>query len=584
MGFREVSVIEIKEVLRGWLDGAGLRTVAERAGVDRKTARRYVAAAQAAGLERSAGFDAVDDDLVAAVVTAVRPARPNGHGAAWEALLGHEEQIKAWVKGEGKDNEALTIVKIRDLLARQGCHVPYRTLHRFATERCGYRAKDTTVRVDDGEPGVELQVDFGHMGYLSDPEDGRRRKVHALILTAVYSRHMFVWLTYSQTLAAVIAGCEAAWAFFGGVFKVVIPDNLKPVVTDADPVNPRLSVGWLDYAQHAGFVTDPARVRSPKDKPRVERAVQYVRGNFWAGETFTDLAQAQEHAVAWCAERAGMRIHGTIQARPAEVFAEVEAAALLPVPAPYDVPVFREVKVHRDFHVEVARSLYSVPGDYIGQRLTARADSELVKLYHHGILVKTHPRQAPGVRSTDKADLPEEKSGYALRDLTRLVATCAGHGPNIGIYAERLLDEPLPWTRMRTVYRLLGLVRRYGAGPVETACSRALDLDVVSVTKIASMLERATEDTAPLLPAAGTTTTGRFARDPGEFATRRTTPATSRTTTPATSRTTTPATGGTTAATGGTTAAGGGTATLTLIRGGQPAQAFTATDLEEENQ
>lgn len=77
--------------------------------------------------------------------------------------------------------------------------------------------------------------------------------MHALIFTAVYSRHMFVWLTYSQTLAAVIAGCEAAWTFFGGVFKVLIPDNLKAVVIEADAVNPRLSQGWLDYAQHTGF-------------------------------------------------------------------------------------------------------------------------------------------------------------------------------------------------------------------------------------------------------------------------------------------------------------------------------------------
>ena len=67
----------------------------------------------------------------------------------------------------------------------------------------------------------------------------------------------------------------------------------------------------MDYAQHVGFGTDPARVRSPQDKPRVERAVQYVRGNFWAGETFTDLADAQARAEAWCRERAGMRIHGT---------------------------------------------------------------------------------------------------------------------------------------------------------------------------------------------------------------------------------------------------------------------------------
>lgn len=521
MGFREVSVVEVRDVLRAWLEGHGLRKAAERAGVDRKTARRYVAAAEAAGLSREAGVEAVTDDLVGAVVEAVRPARPNGHGASWELLLGHEDQIRAWVAG-GEGSAPLSIVKIEELLARQGVRVPYRTLHRFAAERCGFGAKATTVRVVDGEPGVECQIDFAHMGYLTDPETGRRRKVHALIFTAVVSRHMFVWLTYSQTLAAVIAGCQAAWGFFGGAFKVLIPDNLKPVVTDADPVNPTLSTGWLDYAQHVGFGTDPARVRSPQDKPRVERVVQYVRGNFWAGETFVDLADAQARVEAWCAERAGMRIHGTTQARPAEAFAELEASCLLPVPEPYDQPVFTKVKVHRDYHVEVAKALYSVPEQYLGQHLDARADSELVKLYSRGRLVKTHPRQPPGGRSTDRADLPEEKAGYALRDLTKLIGVCAGHGENVGIYAERLLDDPLPWTRMRSVYRLLGLVRRYGPEPVEAACERSLDLEVVSVSKIAAMLARATERTQPVLPAAAGTghnaQGGRFARDPSEYA------------------------------------------------------------------
>jgi hypothetical protein len=347
--------------------------------------------------------------------------------------------------------------------------------------------------------------------------------VHALIFTAVVSRHMFVWLTYSQTLVAMIAGCEAAWTFFGGVFKVLIPDNLKAVVTDADAVNPRLSVGWLDYAQHAGFATDPARVRTPQDKPRVERAVQYVRGNFWAGERFTDLADAQARVEVWCAERAGMRIHGTTAARPVEMFNEVESSCLLTVPEPYDVPVFTRVKVHRDFHVEVARALYSLPQQWIGHYLDARADSELVKLYARGQLVKTHPRQRPGGRSTDREDLPAERAGYAMRDLTALIAVCAGHGECIGIYAERLLDNPLPWTRMRSVYRLLGLVRRYGPGPVETACTRSLDLEVVSVAKIASMLEKAIERDQPVLPLAAGAPTGRFARDPAEYATRATT-------------------------------------------------------------
>ncbi len=87
MAFREVGVVEVREVLRGWLDGAGLRTVGERAGVDRKTARRYVAAAEAAGLSREAGLGALTDELIGAVVAAVRPARPDGHGSAWEGAL-----------------------------------------------------------------------------------------------------------------------------------------------------------------------------------------------------------------------------------------------------------------------------------------------------------------------------------------------------------------------------------------------------------------------------------------------------------------------------------------------------------------
>jgi len=113
-----------------------------------------------------------------------------------------------------------------------------------------------------------------------------------------------------------------------------------------------------------------------------------------------------------------------------------------------------------------------------------------------------------------------------MRDLTTLISVCAGHGPNIGIYAERLLDDPLPWTRMRAGYRLLSLVRRYGPGPVETACTRSLDLDVVSVAKIASMLEKACEREQPVLPAAAGapgSPAGRFARDPSEYTTRGTT-------------------------------------------------------------
>jgi hypothetical protein len=169
-----------------------------------------VQAAEQAGVVRDGSLGQLCDGLIGQVVAAVRPSGPAGHGSAWQLLQAEQERITTWV---GKD---LTVVKIGDLLARRGVVVAYRTLHRFCVECCGFGRGGTTVRVADGQPGVECQIDFGRMGLIFDPATGRRRTVHALIFTAVYSRHMFVWLTFSQTLEAIIAGCEAAWAFFGG--------------------------------------------------------------------------------------------------------------------------------------------------------------------------------------------------------------------------------------------------------------------------------------------------------------------------------------------------------------------------------
>jgi hypothetical protein len=259
-------------------------------------------------------------------------------------------------------------------------------------------------------------------------------------------------------------------------------------------------------------------VRSPQDKPRVERVVPFVRNSFFAGETFLDLGDAQRRAEQWCRQRAGMRVHGTIQSRPAEVFRVEEQPVLKPAPvAVYDVPIYATAKVHRDHHIEVAKALYSVPGSLIGQRVDVRADRALVRISSRGQLVKVHPRQPPGRRVTDPDDLPSQRSVYAMRDLDQLRRIAAGHGQAVGAYAAALLDIPLPWTKMRQVYALLGLVKKWGPQRVDTACARALELDVVNVALIGRMLERATENDTTPEPAAGAVVAGRFARHPDEF-------------------------------------------------------------------
>jgi hypothetical protein len=216
-----------------------------------------------------------------------------------------------------------------------------------------------------------------------------------------------------------------------------------------------------------------------------------------------------------------MRVHGTIQARPAEVFRIEEQPRLRPAPTDvYDVPIYTTAKVHRDHHIEVARALYSIPGNLIGQRVEVRADRTLVRVYARGQLVKVHPRQQAGGRSTDPKDLPAERTVYAMRDLEHLRRLAAGHGPAIGAFAAALLEHPLPWTKMRQVYALLGLVKKWGAQRVEVACASALDHEAVNVGLIGRMLERGTENTSTQPPLPGVVVAGRFARDPEHFATR----------------------------------------------------------------
>jgi Mu transposase, C-terminal domain len=228
----------------------------------------------------------------------------------------------------------------------------------------------------------------------------------------------------------------------------------------------------------------------------VERTVAYVRGSLFAGEEFIDLGDAQRKATQWCTEVAGGRIHRSTGRRPGEVFAAEEAALLLPAPVmPYDLPIYSHPKVARDCHVEVARSLYSVPHRLVGAHLEARADSQLVKLYYRGQLVKIHPRQGPGRRHTEVEDLPAGKAVYANRDTDWLLRQAATDGEAIGILAARLLDTDLPWTKMRQVYRLLGLVRRYGPIRTDDACAKALDVDCVDVGVVSRILDRAVTGT-----------------------------------------------------------------------------------------
>jgi transposase len=495
MSYREVTMLEIKEVLRRWCAGAAKKRIAAQLGLDIKTVRRYLRAAQKCGAW-PVGDAPLDEAQVAAVVAALQPDWGRQRGDDWAACAGQREFVASHLR------DGVRLTKIRKLLKRRNVEVAYPTLRRFAIAELGFGRVTATIPVADGQPGDELQIDTGWMLCLEPDLWGRRRRLRAWIFTPGVSRYRFVYPCFAETTASAIEACEAAWEFYGGVFRTLIPDNTKAIVQDPDALAPRFTRAFLEYAQARGFQIDPARARHPRDKARCERSVRDVRDDCFGGEHLQNLEQSCAHARHWCEHDYGMRRHTTTQRLPREHFDAVERAHLLPAPtARYDLPLWCEPKVARDQHAQVARALYSLPTIWVSRRLVARADSATVCFYHGQVLIKTHPRIPPGHRSTDANDFPAEKSAYARRDVAFLEGQAARHGEAIGRFAHALLDVPLPWTRMRRVYALLGLVKRHGAERVEAACVTALAADMLDVHRLKRMLELAAMPATPAVTA-----------------------------------------------------------------------------------
>jgi transposase len=486
MAFREVTMLEVTEAIRRWLSGLGKKEVARRLGLDVKTVRRYVKAAEECGLRPELGPAALNEEFLASLMAKLEPDRGRPRGGGWSVCEEHREFIASRLKAR------VRLTKIRKLLRRQGVVISYATLRRFAIRELGFSSQALTLPVVDGEPGQELQLDTGWVGSLEPNLLGRKRRFRAFIFTAVRSRHRFVHPTFEETTERAIEACEAAWEFFSGIFRVVIVDNTKAIVDKADPLGAKLNRAFLEYAQARGFLVETTRVRAPRDKARVERSVPTVRDDCFAGEHLFELDQARAHGRAWCLEEYGMRRHSTTQRLPLEHFEAEERPVLLPAPIqPYDIPLWCEPKVGRDHFAQVAKALYSLPSDLRGKTLSARADRFTVRFYLHNVLVKTHPRMGPGKRAIDRSDFPEHKAAYAFRDLDFLARKAKDHGVAVGEFARRLLETELPWTRMRQVYALLGLARRFGDDRVNQACRLALAADLLDVRKLRRLLELA---------------------------------------------------------------------------------------------
>lgn len=515
MVYKEVSRVEVEEIIRQWQAGRGIKAISRSTGISRNTIRKYLLIAQNVGLYRNGP---TPSDYQLSVLLQLNQSGPEEAVSPTDTILEpFSAQIEQWLK-----HDQLKLVRVQDLLAQKHCLVAYTCLRRYVRKKSWFgKDNHNTVRMPDTEPGQIAEIDFGRLGLIRSGEGDKKRLAWGMMAVLNYSRHQFLWPLFGQQLKDVIEGLEATWAFFNGIPRYVILDNFPAAIVGADPLEPRLTRGFLEYVKQRGFIADPARPGHPKDKPKVERNVPYARERFFKGGQFTGLVDLRDQARKWCLEVAGQRVHGTTRKLPLVVYQEEELSRMLPYEGePYDVPDWHKAKVHADHHIYYHYALYSAPYSTCppGTELEVRGDSKLVHLFKRGELVKIHPRQPRGGKSTDQDDYPPELTPYTLRSTKSLCRKSAELGEAVGVFAERLLGGPTPWAKLRQAYKLLRLGERYTSIRLNLACEKALTVDLIDVRRLEKILKEALEQEA--MPAIGTQLPlpGRFARPGSVFA------------------------------------------------------------------
>jgi transposase len=336
--------------------------------------------------------------------------------------------------------------------------------------------------------GEQAQVDWAHFGKLSM---GRaERPLMAFVAVLSFSRAIFLRFYLGQQTENFLRGHEAAFARWGGLARVCLYDNLKSAVLERKGDAIRFNRSLLDFAAHYRFEPRPVAPGRGNEKPRVERAIRYIRSAFFMARPYRDLKDLNAQADAWCEGEAMERSWPEDRARKVKDAFEEEREKLLPLPEnPYPTDERREVKVQKTPYVRFDGNDYSVPHELVRQTLTVHASLETVRIFGGTELVASHGRSFDRGRQIEdeahvKALVEAKREARKHRGLDRL-----GHAaPSTRTLLERLAERGK--NLGSATYRLLLLLDTYGAESLDAAVREVLDQDVPHVHGVKQVLER----------------------------------------------------------------------------------------------
>jgi len=475
---------KIKEVLRLKYDcGISEREISRSCSISRSTVADYVRRATAAGLSWNE----------ASALTQIQ----------LEERLYPTEHIPSSVQRPPPDceyiyNQLRTYRKFNLTLSQ--LWLEYKEKHpdgyqytQFCEHYWRWRKKLDYCMRQEHRGGEKLFIDYSDGLPIVDSLTGELVLTQLFVAVWGASNYTYAEAALSQTLADWVGSHGRAFAYFGCVPRVLVPDNLKSGVSKACKYEPDLNPTYSDMAEHFGCAVLPARPRKPRDKATVENGVLIAQRWILAvlrQHTFYSLAELNA-AIRECLERLNTRPLKKAKKSRRELFEAIDRPYALSLPArPYEYAEWYKAKVHLDYHVEVDHHYYSVPYQLLHERVDIRLTATMVEVLHKGERVAAHARShIKGGYTTLPEHMPPSHRYYAEWNPARFIQWAGKTGDATARLVEAILaTRPYPEQGYRSCLGIINLTRDYEPARVEAAASRALQFKTCSYRSMKAIL------------------------------------------------------------------------------------------------
>ena len=459
------------------------RQIARSLGVARSTIERTLARFTAASLTWPLTPELTDTELEAALY------RRRAHSVAARVQV--------------RPNYSAAVAELaRKGVTRQQLWKEYRALHAdgigysvYCDELAAFQSERDVAYRHDHQPGVRGYFDFAgsKITYLCD---GKQVSAHIFVATLGYSGAIFAYAYSDETASPWLDGQARAFRFFGGVPQLLVPDNPKALVTAACRAEPQITAVYRDFAAHYGATVIPARVRKPKDKASVEGGVRIITMRMAAVRD--RVFESLDAVNIWLANDLDV-LHTTpfqkrVGSRQSTLLEERASLKALPENS-FEMPRYLQRKVAADYHVEVDKRYYSVPYQHVGKRVEVRITHHVEVLLDNARIALHKLRDSGSRHITTTDHMPIHHQRYREPKLHQRAENI---GPNTLALVDALFQKRAhPEQAIRSASGVLGLVRDFGKVALESACGRAIELDVINYKSIRLLLEAGLQQREP---------------------------------------------------------------------------------------